>query len=666
MKFSYRFYLCSLFFAPLAFGSSELWSIATVEVLACIAGILFFVHLYIQRKGLHYIPGLGPLVLLPVLLLLQLIPLPADFIRIISPSSYDAYAPILAISGGEWIPITINQKATLQEFFRISCYSLFYILTIQLLSGNNRLEKTLFWVIGLAATIALLAIIQQVSSPDKIYWFRAVPENAAPFGPWVNPNQFAGFMEMMSPLALGLFLFYKPRVSFDQTIRERIVNFFSMPGSHLYLFLGFAATLMAMSVFVSLCRGGILTMILSAFVFLLLYSMKKTQRGRTAIFIVIGCVVLAVSWFGWDSIFREFERGINQSGELTDGRFFLWSDSLRIIQSFFFMGSGFGTFVDIFPSFRSFPGEAIFEHAHNDYLELLTDGGLVGFTLTGWFVFAVLSHGWKMIRLRRHQFPVLLGIGAFTGIIAMLMHSVTDFNMHNGADGLYFFFLCGLLVAVVNTRFDNYGSATLLKRYSTKLNLYIFAGIVILTLGTLIVQYGAVRAKSEYNNIKDLYISHHLTPIRLEEVINGASNASQLDPLEYQYNFKLGTVEWSQNNRDESLKYFLRASRQKPMDGTSLQRVALLLDDERTTMLLEQGYQRGLDNDDLALTYAEYLLWKDDREKAVEIIAERSERSPGLLREWAPLLESFSFSREEIARTLPSSVNTWISYGSYL
>jgi O-antigen ligase len=667
MKMSFRLYLLILIFAPLAFGTVELWSLTIVEVLTVIAAVFLFLPICFYRRKLYFIPGLVPLLLLLLLILVQLIPLPADFVRFISPSTYSAYAPVLSVGGGEWIPLTINQKATLQEFFRISCYSLFYVLTVQLLSIDGRLKKTVYTVIGLAAGIALLAIIQQVDSPDKIYWFRAVPQNASPFGPWINPNQFAGFMEMMSPLALGLFLFYRPRVPLDLTLREKAVNFFTMPGSNLYLFLGSAAILMALSVFISLCRGGILTITISAFVFMLLHNMKKPKHGRAAILVITGSVIIAVSWFGWDTIISEFNHGFFPSGELSDGRFFLWADSLRIIQSFFLFGSGFGTYIDIFPSFRSFPGYSIFDHAHNDYIELLTDGGIIGFTLAGWFVLAVLRHGWKMIRVRNDQYAVLLGIGALTGIMAMLMHSVTDFNMHNGADGLYFFFLCGLLVAVVNTRFGYAVSMTLLDKQSTKRNIVYLAGAVILTILIPVVQYGALRAQTKYDRVKDIYVNRHLSERRLQELIHGVTMAKLLDPLEHLYSFKLGTIEWFLQNREKSLEHFLLAARLSPMNGVALQRIGLLLgdkvDDTNTMMLLEKGYQRNLDNDELVISFAEYLMQKGERKKAIEIMATRLQKAPSLIKKWAPLFEDFSFSREEIATALPNSVDAWIQYG---
>ena len=667
MKVSYWLYLSILIFAPLAFGTVELWSLVTVEVLAGTAAVFFLSSICFFRKELYSVPGGVPLLLLLFFILLQLIPLPVNLVRTISPATYNAYAPILSISEGQWIPLTINQKATLQEFFRISCYSLIYFLTINLLSIDGRLKKTVYTVIALAAGIAMLAIVQQVDSPDRIFWLRTVPDNSSPFGPWINPNQFAGYMEMMAPLALGLFLFYRPRMHPDETLRGKIVNFFTMPGSSRYLFLGCAATLMALSVFVSLCRGGILTIILSVFVFMLMHNMKQNKQGRAAVLVIVGCVVMAVSWFGWDTIAAEFNHGFSSSGELNDGRFPLWADTLRIIQSFFLFGSGFGTYIDIFPSFRSFPGYHVFDHAHNDYLELLTDGGVIGFVLAAWFVLAVLGHGWKLIRARRDLYAVLLGIGAFTGIIAMLMHSVTDFNMHNGADGLYFFFLCGLLVAVVNIRFEYCDSRTLLQKQSGRRNGSYLAGTLLLTVLLVTVQYGVLRARTEFSRVKDIYVSRQLNAGRLLELKDGITMATRFDPLEYLYSYKLGSIESFFGNRERSLQHLLQAARLRPMDGNTLQGIGFLVQDtSKAEMLLEKGYQRNLDDDELAVTFVEYLLQKGERDKAVAVFGKILQKTPALLQKWAPLLEEISFSREEIAEILPHSVDSWIGYGVLL
>ena len=236
----------------------------------------------------------------------------------------------------------------------------------------------------------------------------------------------------------------------------------------------------------------------------------------------------------------------------------------------------------------------------------------------------------------------------------MLMHSVTDFNMHNGADGLYFFFLCGLLVAVVNIRFEYCESTTLLKKQSSKRKVGYLAGAVLLTVSVLVVQYGTLRARTEYGKVKDIYVNRHLRAGILQKLIDGVTMAKQFDPLEPLYRYKLGTIEMFLKHRDRSLEYFLQAARCNPMDGDTLQSIGLMLEDEtKAEMLLEKGSQRSLDNDELVVTLAEYLIQKGEREKAVEVITKRLKKDPALLKSWEPLLEHFSFSRDEIATILP-------------
>jgi O-antigen ligase/tetratricopeptide (TPR) repeat protein len=665
MKFAYWIYLFVLVFAPLAFGTTELWSLITVEVLTGFAAIALFSTLLVGGKKIYRIPGSLPLVLLLGFMMLQLLPLPAEIVRVISPSMYEAYRPVLTIGGSEWIPLTINQRATLHEFLRIGSYALMYVLTVHLLSSHVWLKRTVHIVVVLGVTVALIAIIQKVQSPGAIYGFR-VPTEGTPFGPWVNPNQYAGFMEMLCPLAIALFLYYRPRAERAETVREKIIAFFSMPGGNLHLIISVAAIIMALSVFVSLCRGGIIAITLSTFVFIALYSYARNQKSRTAFIVIICGVILAVSSFGWGKISAEFNNAVGASGTISDGRFEIWATCWNLFRSYWVTGSGFGTFVDAFPGFRIDSGGLVYDHAHNDYIELLTDGGIIGFGLAAWFVLAVLVHGWQMIRARRDQYAVLIGTGAFTGIIAMLLHGVTDFNMHNGADGLYFFFLCGLLVSAVNTRFSYSASETLLKRQSKQWNLWCLGGCTVLVLSTCVIQYGALRAQWEYAQVRNIYISPVLGKSKIAEVEGAVSKAISHDPWHGGYSFTHGSLSWVKQNREEALRRFLMTVRKQPMNGAALQRVGLLVEDEDLASgLLHEGYRRAFNKDELALTYVEYLLLKGERDAAKTVIIERIELKPTLIQKWALLLDRFNYSTRDMATLLPESVEAWIQYGSY-
>lgn len=156
----------------------------------------------------------------------QLLPLPVALVKVLSPKSWEVYETVRLISStDEWIPITVNQKATLQELLRIGCYGLFYVLTVQLLSNKKRVRYTLHFVGVLATAISFFAVLQQFSSEGAIYWFRNV-SSKNPGGPWVNINQYAAFIACLCPVILSLLLYYKPRKESDASLRQRIVSFF--------------------------------------------------------------------------------------------------------------------------------------------------------------------------------------------------------------------------------------------------------------------------------------------------------------------------------------------------------------------------------------------------------------------------------------------------------
>ncbi len=654
----------ALIFAPLAFGTVEHWSIWALELIIATAALLHFGGAWFFRRKPLVMPGAIPLLLLLALMGLQIVPLPPAVVKLLSPQTYAAYLPALDLSNqGQWLPLSINQKVTIQEMLRIAAYALAYMLTVQLLSCPRALKRTVDIVVFLAIGVALLAILQNFSSPGKIYWFRAVPENAHPFGPWINPNQFSGYIEMLSPLALALFLFYKPRIASDATWRERLVNMFTRPASNRYFYYGFGATLLVFAVFVSLCRGGIISVTLASVTFAILYSTKKLHRSRLTLFLMICCVFLAVSWFGWDVVLKEFNHGFDSEGLIRDARTTLWMDSLRIIRDFPVIGSGFGTFQLIYPSYQTLPGHSIFVHAHNDYLELLTDGGVVGFLLAAWFVVAVLRHGWKKVRIRRDQYAVLVGIGAISGIFAMLMHSVTDFNMRNGAVGLYFFFLCGLLVASVNARFSYSGQTTLLQdmpHSRAGLLALLAAGLL---FATMLIQTGVAMGRREYNEVRKVYISGRLAADRLQELARRLETAMRHDPFEGMYPFTMGTVQWFLKDRDKAQHFYLQAALDSPMEGVYLQRLGFFLEDEKKGgELIRESYRRALTKDELAISMVEWLLAKGLRDEAGDVLKERLMVHPQLLGRVMPLIRLYSISREEVESILPPNAEAWLQY----
>lgn len=660
-------FITTLIFAPLAFGTAEQWSMATVQLLVCGSAFCLIFSSKNKKTPLLTPPGMLPLILLVLWMLFQLLPLPAVVVQTVTPAIYNIYKPIHEAFGqDQWIPFTVNQKATLFESMRIASYALFYFLTVQILSSGTRLKKTVGVVSYLAIFIAFMAIIQKFTSPDKIYWFRAIPANAKAFGPWVYHNQYAGFMEMMCPLVFALFLFYRPTINHKRSLRSRIAAMFTTPGSNLHLFFGFGTIVIISSIFISLSRGGIISLTLALAFFLAILPREKVNfKFATYGFLAIGAALM-ITWFGWESVVDKFGTTFTATGGIDNVRLTLWKDSLQIIRDFWPTGTGFGTFIHIYPLYTTLSTDFILDHAHNDYIELLTNGGIIGFVLAAWFVLTIIIHGWKKIRLRRDRYAILLSIGALTGIVAILLHSVTDFNMHNGANGLYFFFLCGLLVSAGNTRLYYRTRPTLLDQAGPNTKIILLTATLLLTGATIFVSGGAIFADAVYTKVANTYLNRNLSAEKLLTVASTARRAARYDPLEGKYSFALGSTQIFLHQPKKALASFIQAADKDPLSGIYLQRLALMLttvDKSAAEKLMPIAYARALNKNALVLTWAEWLLSMNEREKAVRMLKQVFAGNLQLVRKFMPAIMGYSFNRREITAMLPDSVGAWSYYG---
>jgi O-antigen ligase len=108
------------------------------------------------------------------------------------------------------------------------------------------------------------------------------------------------------------------------------------------------------------------------------------------------------------------------------------------------MGSGLGTFADVFPRYQleSFPGYV--DHAHNDYVEAFLELGVAGAAAIAFLAFAFAARMRFLLRARLSRSLGYLQLGAGLAMLAMAVHGLFDFNFHIPANALYFSFLAGV------------------------------------------------------------------------------------------------------------------------------------------------------------------------------------------------------------------------------
>jgi len=273
-----------LFFTPLAFGTKAPWSYAVMEGLTGIGLSGFILVMIKKREPLVAVPGLVPLMIFLAYILFQLTPLPPALVKFLSPQAFDIYTSAFALTDTQgWMTLSLHPKSTLFHFFRYASYTAFYVLTVQTLKEKETLQAIVLSIAFFGALLALSSILQLYLTKDMALWFWHTPENSMVMGPYANHNHYAGLMEMIFPLVLALFFFYRPRIGSTSFFRG-IIEILNQEKANIHILIGASALIILISIFVSLSRGAIIStcLSLSVFAFLLMktFVMNKSLLLR--------------------------------------------------------------------------------------------------------------------------------------------------------------------------------------------------------------------------------------------------------------------------------------------------------------------------------------------------------------------------------------------------
>lgn len=671
-KAVYRTFIFVLIFSPLAFGTVEQWSLTVMETASFLALCLLLWWNTSHAEGIFCeVPGIVPLMLFLGFMVVQLIPLPPPVLKFLSPDTFSLYRDTVWAGGGTgWGPLSVCREATLKDFLRIASYASFYILTVQLLSNRENLKKAVSVIVFLASLIAFFAILQDILSNGRIYWLRKLTNGGTPFGPYVNRDDYAGLMEMLFPIVLSMFLLNRPYTGYV-SLRERIAAAFNQKKTNVYILLGLAAVIIATSVFLSLSRGGIISLSLSIIIFGLLIVNRRKKSRKGALFIIMAAlIVLSVGWFGWGPIMGRFGSIVDAQGNIQEMRLDIWKDCLQIIKHFPLAGTGFGTFVDIYPRYRTISAAGLLEHAHNDYLELISDGGVIGCALMGWFLFTVLYKSFRTSLTRREPYSIYLFLGSLAGLFSMLIHSLTDFNLQIGANGLYFFFLAGLTVSAANTRLREERADTLLGKRKFRRGRLFVAGAVVFLVSSFALNSGILAGNYFSTPVRSGLMQNQLSRNDLADLKTIDQKAALLDPWEGRYHYEIANADWLSLKKTAALAQYREAVRLDPLNAGYLQTLGLALsaigNNTVAGRLLRTGADCDTSNPARYKVYASWLLARGRKADALENMRKAMALAPERTEQYITLMVIYGLSDREIGGALPELVRPHIAFGDYL
>jgi O-antigen ligase len=445
----------------LAFGAPYRWAYAP---LAAASALLGAVLLWIDRRSTRRSPAAPVLIALGVVAAgaaLQLVPLPPGLREAISPSSTALLDAVDLRFAAERLqpdapallhPLTISTPATARALGLLLAFSLLlWGLTGRLSrAGAESLARSL---VGLGLLLAVIGIVQKAVLGDhafggmRIYGFwEPTYKLTTPFGPFVNKNHFAGWMLMAIPLALGYFL-GMAEVGMRHVRhgwRNRLLWLSSPHGGRLQLVF-FVALVMAVSLLMTKSRSGIggfvVAMGLAA-----LFAIRR-QRGWKGRVVLVGALaalaIAALSWSRVDVVERFSSAGPNDAS--IGLRRAAWHDTLVICRDFPLVGTGLNTFGVAMTKYQTALTDMRFKEAHNDYLQILAEGGLL-LGMPAFAAMALFVRGvWRRFAEdREDRLSYWIRFGATTGVVAIALQSIVEFSLQMPGNAAFFAVLCAI------------------------------------------------------------------------------------------------------------------------------------------------------------------------------------------------------------------------------
>jgi hypothetical protein len=568
----------------------------------------------------------------------------------------------------DWMPISVFPRVTMMEFFRFSSYILFYVTAVHLLSDHLLLKKTMTTVVWFGAMMAFFVIIELTTRSlgysfphDKILWIRSSMHGSG-VGPYVNANHYAGLMEMIFPLSLSLFLVYQPVIA-KKGLRENFSIFFIPKNVHRHYLYGLAAVLIAASIFVSLSKGGIVSLSISVCFFSVL-MFKKTNQGKVGGFVcfVLATVMLLTASDSWNLIFGEF-------GDITNAlstRFPRWADSIRIIFDFPLLGSGMGTFENIYPRYRTFPGKGILEFAHNDYIGFLCNGGFITVAVMCLSLFVILFKSFQTYQKRHDRYSIYLFMGCLVAVCSILLHSLVDFNMQIGANGLYFFFILALAVSSSHTRLRKGTQSSLLKISLIKFHIPLVAASLI-CIGGVYTNFGALIANYQMSDYRNIALNNDFSEAEQKQIQISSNRAALFDFLNPRYPYAAATAGIQLNQPITTFNDYLKSIKREPLNSRYLQEAGYFLSlqgkNESADKLMKTAIANDSRNMEAYLTYAVWLIEQDRVENAMGVLKSAMSIEPKIIKASLALMKFFMLDEEQMSSALPDRVEPHVLMG---
>jgi O-antigen ligase len=444
-------------FSPLPAASVPEWSILVIQLAALAMMAAYFMlktppktsNLLLQSLK---VPGLLFAGFF-LFLIVQIIPWPLFIVKVLSPGAYGfqrAYAPNFA--GMKFLSFSLLPSHTLQEALEILSYFFIGFLIVKTVTRFSQIKKLYLAIIGMGVFEALFGLFQLFQKNPSLLFYKKAYNLDSATGTFVNRNHFSGYLELIVPLAIGLIIARIDVFALSgKRWREKLISF-SRKEFSFNLIMTMCIFVMSVAIIVSKSRSGMFLLALMFLLFLELTILFLSRMGGRQIWVrnflklTFGFITLFSLYVGISASIQRFAL----DNLLHEGRPVYWNNMKGMIARFPLMGTGLGTFAEVYPAYEKVGIKGTLDHAHNDYLEYLSELGLLGMGLLLGGILLIALKSFSMWKKRNNPEIKGMGMGGLIALILMAIHSVSDFNLQIPANMLLFSIILSLTIVVVH------------------------------------------------------------------------------------------------------------------------------------------------------------------------------------------------------------------------
>ena len=448
-----------LVFSPLAFGVVHAWSEAVMFVLVAIAWLCLLWKMVSQEQ----MPIIWSWAYLPIaafilMALVQLVPLPFDWVAFVSPRTAALKQELLGdLPQGDAIlsKITLSfyPNATRHDLrIAMTLASVFFIV-LNVFTDKARIKRLLTVIAAIGGGITVLAIAQVISSADKIYWSVATGHGLARAGTFVHHSHHGQFVNLSIGAALAIILvtLHEAFTTRKNVTPNDVLEYLASPAARKVWILMCVVIAGVVTVFLSLTRGGMVSLLVAGGVTTLVLGTRGSMRGRgwMMALMCLGAFII-VLYCGFDAVYERLMT-LEDWDSAEGGRLDIVKNIGLAWTQFPLFGTGLGTHRVVYPMFDRSTNPLIAGHAENEYAQLVEETGALGLVIL--LVFGMIVWVCYARAVKTASEPICsAAYGLGFGLVAILVHSLSDFGQHLPANALLSTIFCAIMITLVRPR----------------------------------------------------------------------------------------------------------------------------------------------------------------------------------------------------------------------